>query len=239
MKLALFSDIHGNISGLKAVLAAIDSLGGADILIAAGDLLLGGPGTDDVLDLLRERQVRMVRGNAEEMLLGLEQAWERNVEAGYPADAKAEWMHKFRPLVEWTTAHLSPRSWDLLHALPLYDAIEVSPGRKLFVCHATPASTWPPVGHPDTPIDTLRTTYGAIDADVVALGHLHFPHVQWLDGKLLVNVGYIAPRPDRPGRCTFTLLEYKHERWSLQHVETPYDTAEEARLRAERGVPAE
>ena len=35
----------------------------------------------------------------------------------------------------------------------------------------------------------------------------------------------------------FTLLEYKQDRWSLQHVETAYDTAEDERLRAERGVP--
>jgi predicted phosphodiesterase len=83
----------------------------------------------------------------------------------------------------------------------------------------------------------MRETYGALDADVIAFGHLHFPHIQWLDAKLLVNVGYVAPRSDRPGRCTWTLLEYKQERWSLQHIETPYDLAEEAQLCAERGLP--
>ncbi|HZB94438.1 MAG TPA: metallophosphoesterase, partial [Herpetosiphonaceae bacterium] len=73
MKIAVFSDIHGNISGLNAVLAAIDTLGGADLLFAAGDLLGGGPGTEDVLDLLLTRQVRMVRGNADEIIIDIDQ----------------------------------------------------------------------------------------------------------------------------------------------------------------------
>ena len=237
MKIALFADIHGNITGLRAVLAAIDDAGGADMLFAPGDLLLGGPGTDDVLDLLLDRGVRLVRGNAEEILWDLDQAWLRNVEAGYPEEERATWVRDLGPLVDWTRAHLAPRSWDVIPKLPMCDAVEVSPGRRLFVCHATPLSAWPPIAHPATPLAAMRDTYGAIEADVVAFGHLHFPHVQMLDRKLLVNVGYIAPNPERPGRCVWTLLEFNEERWSLRHVETPYDTAEEDRLRAERGVP--
>lgn len=67
MKVALFSDIHGNITGLKAALAFLDKIGGADMLFAAGDTLGGGPGAEDVLDLLLERNVRMVLGNHEEL----------------------------------------------------------------------------------------------------------------------------------------------------------------------------
>jgi predicted phosphodiesterase len=252
LKIAVFSDIHGNISGLNAVLAAIDTLGGADLLFAAGDLLGGGPGTEDVLDLLLTRQVRMVRGNADEIIIDIDQGWQRLVAAGYlrhlaamhpdqptldAEEAKRAWTNELLPMVTWTRERLSPPYRDILAALPLCESVEVSPGHKLLVCHATPASTWPIIGHPDTPIETLRTAYGAVDAEVIACGHLHFPHIQWLDAKLLVNVGCIEGRESRPGLCTFAILEYKQERWSVQQLETPYDVEEEARLRAERHVP--
>ena len=55
MKLAIFSDIHGHLAGLRAVLAAIDRLGGADAWYAAGDILLGGAGAEDLLELLQAR----------------------------------------------------------------------------------------------------------------------------------------------------------------------------------------
>lgn len=100
-----------------------------------------------------------------------------------------------------------------------------------------PSSTCPPLGHPDTPLDTIRQTYGAVAADVIALGHLHFPDVQWVDGKLLVNVSLVAPHASRPGRRTFTLLAWKHERWGLQQIDVQYDITEEARLRAAQGMP--
>ena len=39
MRIALFSDIHGNALGLREVLADIEARGGADVLFALGDIL--------------------------------------------------------------------------------------------------------------------------------------------------------------------------------------------------------
>jgi predicted phosphodiesterase len=57
VRIALLSDVHGNVTGLRAVLARLDDLGGADALVAAGDHLVGGPGAGAVLDLLAEHGV--------------------------------------------------------------------------------------------------------------------------------------------------------------------------------------
>ena len=54
MRLALISDIHGNITGLKAVLAQVRKMGGADALYALGDHIGFGAATDEVLDLLSD-----------------------------------------------------------------------------------------------------------------------------------------------------------------------------------------
>jgi len=244
MRIAVFSDIHGNISGLKAVLAAIDAGGGADILIAAGDLVGGGPGTDDVIELLLERQARMLRGNAEEVWLDMDAAWNRmqtlwqQMEPDRDFDhERRQWMAELRPTTDWMHQNLSQPYWDILVGLPPSLSIEAAPGHNLLVCHAVPDSTWPPITGPQTPSAILREAFGSVDADIIAFGHVHQHHVRQLDGRLLVNVASVQQRGDIPGLSAFTWLEYQTENWVVQQMLVPYDTAEEARLVSERQVP--
>ena len=244
MKIVIFSDIHGNISGLKAVLQAIDNEGGADTLIAAGDLIGGGPGTDDLLDLLQERQVRMLRGNAEEVWLDINEAWnqmyelwkEMEPERDFDLERK-KWMDELRPTAEWMQNHLSQSNFDLLAQLPLSITVDVAPNHRVFVCHATPDSPWPPITGPNTSSQLLHETYSHIDADVIAFGHVHQYHMRTLEGKLLINVASVQERKNVPGHSAFTWLKYEENNWIVEQMLVPYDTVEEARLTAERHVP--
>ncbi|MBW7959232.1 MAG: metallophosphoesterase, partial [Candidatus Promineofilum sp.] len=59
MRIAIFSDVHGNLSGLEAVLADIDRRG-ADLVIFAGDLCLAGPRPADTLRLVLDRRIPSV-----------------------------------------------------------------------------------------------------------------------------------------------------------------------------------
>lgn len=225
MRMALFSDIHGNITGLKAILAKIDDLGGADMLIAAGDLIGESAGTEDLLDLLLERHVHLIRGNHEELMQD---------EDRYFAIMAEPWQDYARRNAEWLHAHLSLPYWELLASLPLSKTIDVESGRYVFICHASPESTSAKVCAPTVPIDTLRTIYGAVDADVVVYGHWHQHHALWLDNQLLLNVASVGLRKD--GVCAFTILEYT-DRWIVQQYLTPYDVQEEQRLMIARKVP--
>ncbi len=54
MRVAVFSDIHGNLVGLDACLADLHGQGGADAIVAAGDLCLDGPKPKKVLQRLEE-----------------------------------------------------------------------------------------------------------------------------------------------------------------------------------------
>jgi predicted phosphodiesterase len=226
VKIGLFSDIHGNVSGLKAVLAALDAAGGVHQFVAIGDLLGGGPGAEDLLDLLTERHACMLRGNNEEVALHPETTLQRVPE---------RYKLYMRDTVEWLRANLSQPYWSLLSSLPLAATIEVAPERKLLVCHATPRSCWEPVCSPNTPVASLRSAYGHLDADVVAYGHWHGNHVLSLDGKLLLNVASVGLRHD--GLSAFTVVDYADEHWIIQQYQVPYDTKEEARLMIRREVP--
>ncbi|MEJ2037557.1 MAG: metallophosphoesterase family protein [Desulfosarcinaceae bacterium] len=64
MKLALFSDVHGNYEALKQVLADIDNAG-VDRVICLGDCIGYGPEPEEVLAEIIERKIDAILGNHE------------------------------------------------------------------------------------------------------------------------------------------------------------------------------
>lgn len=226
MRIALFSDLHGNIVGLQAVLARLDQLGGADVVYALGDFLAVGPGADDLLDLLAARQARMVRGNWDEIFIDLDSYLAR-----LPPEA-----HPFvRRNYDWLLDNVSADARRMLASLPLTDTLEVAPGRRLFVCHAAPNDPWSRACGADAPTATLRALYGSIEADVIAYGHYHAHHIMHLDQRILINVASVGMK--RGGQSGLTILDYADDRWTVQQFQIPYDTERLAALSHERGVP--
>lgn len=206
MRLALFSDIHGDFSGLQAALAFIDRQTGINAVYALGDHV-GGPDDGRTLDLLAARDVRMLRGNWDEFVLDIEGTIQF---AGKPDLA--------RRIVAESRACLSSDHLALLAGLPLEAVVEPEPGRRALLCHAAPGNPHSLTCRPDAPTETLRAVYGGADADVVMYGHYHGHHVIALDGKLLVNVASIGMRDD--GLTALTLLEYDGH-WAVRQLEVP------------------
>jgi predicted phosphodiesterase len=226
VRIALFSDIHGNALGLREVLADIEARGGADVLFALGDILGGSYGTDEVIDLLLEHQVALIHGNHEELHRD-PQVWIETV--------SEPWRDWARREADWMQKHLSAEYWDLLAALPLSQTIEMTSDQRLFVCHAAPQDPWARMCAADAPRDLLRAAFGGLKAEVVAYGHFHSHHVLWLDGQPLINVASVGLRRD--GLSAYTLLESEEHSLAVQQFQIPYDSAEEARLNQLRAVP--
>jgi predicted phosphodiesterase len=231
MRYALFSDIHGNLTGLKAVLAAIPVLGGADILIAAGDHLWGESATDEILDLLAAHHVHMVRGDSdtEDKLERLEQ------EALRAPGTTTSSLGYYRGMRAWLRAHLSDAGRELLASLPLSLTFEAAPGQRLYVCHASPRGVGDPVCSPQLGPATVREAYRRIEADVIAFGHWHIPYVRLLDGRLYLNVASVGFRRD--GLSRLTMLTHLDDQWVVEQHSVPYDVAAEERRKRERQVP--
>ncbi len=68
MRIAVLSDVHGNLLGLDACLADLESQGGADAIVFAGDLCLDGPKPKKVLQRIEEIGAACIRGNTDRYL---------------------------------------------------------------------------------------------------------------------------------------------------------------------------
>src|SRR5437867_12337209 len=94
MRLAVLADVHSNLPALQAVLADVDRIG-PDGIWVAGDLVGYNPWPNEVLEILRERHVRAIRGNHDRGAIGGD-------------------TFRFNELaaeaVRWTRIHLTPAS---------------------------------------------------------------------------------------------------------------------------------
>lgn len=167
MPAAALFDIHGNLHALEAVLTEVDREG-VEAIVCGGDVLWG-PMPGECLDLLLEREVLFIRGNADRDAVSGDDEIDRYCSARLGDTRKA--------LVA---------DWPLTIELDL-----PGPGRVLF-CHATPRSDDEIVTR-DTPDEAVAEALAEVEADLVVCGHTHVQFDRRPHGApRLVNAGSVG-----------------------------------------------
>ena len=219
MRIALLGDIHGNALALHAVLEAA-SEEGVEKLLITGDLVGYYFSPGKVLELLEPWDKIIVRGNHEEML-----TLARNDPSQLTRIDRAYGSGLRLALDELSTTQL-----DMLDDLPHPLKVEID-GFSILLCHGSPWDS----GHyiyPDTP-HQLYERCAEPDADMVVMGHTHYPMLQRIMNKSLVNPGSVGqPRNRCPGAwwamldtCSDEKIVIKRENYNIQAV------VDEAKLR--------
>jgi putative phosphoesterase len=194
MRLALISDLHGNLVALDAVLADIDRRG-IDRIVCLGDIVDLGPQPLEVVHRLRARGIPCVRGNHD------------------PLDEHPP-APRLREIETWTAQQLPTpvRTW--LDDLPTSLTVDLDGARVLCV-HGSPRQATDQLLD-DTPRGTLDAWCDGHDFDALVAGHTHVQMVRRLDHRLLVNVGSVgmpflrplgAPPPKVLPWCDYAVLE--------------------------------
>lgn len=179
MKLAIVSDVHGNLAALDAVLADLDRLA-PDRIVHGGDLVFNGPRPAECLAAIRERGWEGIVGNTDELL----------------------WARPDQPAVRWTASRLSGDDLDWLRALPM----EWRQDDELALVHAAPGDVWKLVeaGASDA---ELRDTYGPLGAALAVYCHIHQPFVRRVGDALTVaNTGSVGLPFDGDPRAAYLVI---------------------------------
>ena len=234
MRLAVVSDIHGNLPALEAVLAEIGREQ-VDRVVNLGDIVSGPLWPRETATLLRTLAWPTIRGNHERQLLTL------------PAD-------RMGPADAFARARLSEDDLQWLAALPA----TLDLGDGIWCCHGTPASdlqyfletVTSDLGRSGSPgvraataaeVAERLTSVGAL---LVLCGHTHMPRAMQCGGTLIANpgsVGLPAFDDDHPHthfmetgspHARWALVERVAAGWQVQQRVTAYDW-ETAACRAE------
>ena len=251
MKLAVISDIHGNLLALQAVLADV-ARQEVDQTVNLGDILSGPLQPAETADLLMRCNFVTVRGNHERQVLEL-------------LDAPEQSLNPFNPLTTdgYTAGQLRPTHIAWIRSLPTTLALNSA----VFLCHGTPHSdlkywletTVPghdlvsPAAHPTgmraaTPAEVLGRL-GGVAHSLVLCGHTHVPRVAHCGAVLVVNPGSVGlqayddiyPDPHRVENGTpharYAVIEKTASGWQVDLRAVPYDHAAQASVAAVRQRP--
>jgi putative phosphoesterase len=218
MRIAILSDIHGNLVGLDACLADLAAQGGADAIVAAGDLCVDGPKPKKVLQRLSELGVRCIRGNTDR----------------YIADVKSSGALEDLQ-VAWTRGELGEKWLAWLRELPF--ALRIGEEEnQLLIVHANPKTDdehlWP-----DADDATLERLIGDETATAIAFGHLHIPYVRMWRGKMLINVSSAGLPKDGDSRACYAIVTERCGGWQVKHRRVAFDVKKVATQLADCGIP--
>jgi diadenosine tetraphosphatase ApaH/serine/threonine PP2A family protein phosphatase len=225
LRIALLSDVHGNLPAFKAVLDDVDAVG-VDEIWCLGDLVGYGAQPDGCVALARDRCDVCLAGNHDLVVTG--------------AIDIADFSESAAAAARWTRDHISEEALDFLKGLASSD-----PSREIGLYHASPRdpvweyvlSTW-----------QAGECMKAMEPRVGAIGHSHvalyfFRHENRpvngapapggterdiSEGDWLLNPGGVGQPRDGDRRAAWLVVDTEAWTAAWRRVEYPIDEAAQA-----------
>ncbi len=238
MRLAILSDIHGNLEALTAVLADLDAQG-PDATYCLGDTVGYGPDPEACVALVRERGIASVMGNHEHAM---------------GSEHNKRWFNpKPRMALDITESMLSPGALAWCRSLPR-DLVVDTPEGPCRLVHGFPPRNLHLYLY-QVRDRNLRRGFDNCSESVIFVGHTHDLSRVTFDGhdtrrrslsggvtrldpalRHMVNVGSVGqPRDDIDKSAKYALWDSAAHTVDMRFV--PYDAAPTARKIIAAGIP--
>ena len=224
MRIAVLSDIHGNLTAFEAVLADLRQAS-PDLILHGGDLADGGSSPIEIVDRIRGLGWQGVLGNTDEMLVQPDSLEDFASQSSAPL---ALWTG-VREIASATRTVLGDDRLAWLRDLPRVKILE-----SFALVHASPESCWRALSTEATDVE-LEAIYGPLGRPIVVFGHTHLPSIRNIEAhpELLINTGSVGLPYDGDSRASYLLLE--GGRPSIRRVE--YNIEKELKALSTCGLP--
>jgi putative phosphoesterase len=231
VRVALISDLHGNLPALEAVLAELEHEE-FDKLVCLGDVAVGPQPTETL---------RRVKGLGCPVVMGNWDAW-------FLSDLPSHSDELGRKLVEtgaWSAEQLSPADREYMQTFQQRLELPLDGTTTLLCVHGSPRS-YEDFILATTPDESLEQMLDGQRAPVMAAGHTHFQMLRRHNELLLVNPGSVGlpfRHPDadqvmRIGRwAEYGLIGLDDGRLTVELRRTLFDVDDFLRAALRTGMP--
>ena len=182
MRLAVFSDIHGNDLAFEAVEADIKKQN-VDQLVCLGDAIQGGPQPVEVVRRLQRLNCPTVLGNADAWLL-------TGLETGND-EIEPERLKKMEVIRQWSLSQLSTSDREFIAAFQATITIALEKDLELLCFHASPDS-FDDVIAPAAPQEVIQKFLGKYATRILTGGHTHAQQVRRNGEFFFFNPGSVG-----------------------------------------------
>ena len=182
MKIAIISDVHGNLGALKTTLKDIEKRK-VDKIYCLGDTIAKGVHPEECIELVRQNCDVVLQGNTDEYF-----SKEHNLEEKPEIEQER---------IKWNQSLISQENKEYLQTLPFLYEFYMS-GRLVRIFHATPWVNNKAILNQDMPYTKYEMflptekTISDKTADVVIYGHIHHQFMDKIYNKTLINAGSVG-----------------------------------------------
>jgi putative phosphoesterase len=223
MKIAVLSDIHGNYSAFKAVIADARKHKVTQYIIA-GDHIGDGPEPFEVVnEIINMKDCCVIKGNKEEKILG------------YYFGKYPDWTDCLQTAVMvWTSRQLTEEQVRYLDRLPIQESVEVNGEIKIRVVHGSNRSAAEKIdiGNRERIYEILEE----IEEEVLIFGHSHLPKRINHKSKIAINPGSVGMPFNSTGKAEYAILERNGDRWSSELKCIDYDKEDYKKIYIDSGL---
>lgn len=220
-RVALISDIHGNVPALTAVLSDIKS-NSVNSIICLGDIATLGPSPSETIKIIKELNCPCIIGNHEEALFTPEKASEYGIKGAMLQDT-----------IYWCLSKLSPDDLLFLKQFNSTLTIPLTNELSMFCYHGSPKSSSDSI-LPTTPPDQLDQFIDFDQTfDIAVGGHTHFQMYRKYKDTIIVNTGSVGcafenpslspPAPSLLPVAEYIIVECNKKNISLELKSIDYD----------------
>jgi predicted phosphodiesterase len=196
VRIAIVSDIHGNLTAFEAVLADLRQTS-PDLILHGGDLADGGSSPVEIVDRVRDLGWPGVVGNTDEMLFRPESLTEF-------ASQLPKLQPMFAAIGEMAAATREALGEERLAWLRGLPRMQVH--APMALVHASPETPWRAPA-PEASDAELEAVYAPLGQPVAVYAHIHRSYVRSLSELTVANTGSVSMSYDGDRRAAYLLLD--------------------------------
>ena len=226
MRIAVFRDIHSNVTALEAVLDDLKQQR-VESSYCLGDLVGYAPFPNEVVDRIRGDGTPTIMGNYDDGV-----GFDRDECGCAYRDPEEQRLGDLS--LQWTKRKVTPDRKAFLRSLQPEIRFEAD-GKRVRLVHGSPRRMNEYLFE-DRPLSSFQRLAATSEADVLVFGHTHKPYIKRVDSVLFVNAGSVGKPKDGDPRACYVVIDTAGE-VSVEFRRMPYDVEAVAAAIRESELP--
>jgi len=210
VRIAVISDIHANLKAIERTLEDLKSKN-IDEIYCTGDLVGYAPFPNEVIEIIKSRNIITVQGNHDEKVgCSINESL---------SEAKVIELSDGGKAMHWTKNHVTESNKSWLRSLPKSIEIEKA-GKKIMLVHGSPRKNSEYIYEDgENHLEIMENFH----CDILVCGHTHMPFKKEVEGKLLINAGSVGKPKHGNCNATYVILELSEKAVEVSIEYVPYE----------------